>query len=188
MFQKYNKHVSEKKAGVVEMLNTGLEILDLECADDEVLKYYNAEDNPVKGCSPLGKMKVKTWHVPDTQTEDLTEEEEQANQSEPIHTYELWLEDDIMAKLFVGMKFSGTLRKLSFGPYFLDDIQGIHCSFYSVLPNELMLGWREHVYLPPRPKIIDGAEENEAEESRALEEDGVKGTEYEPEEDIDIEV
>ena len=188
VFQTYNKHVSENKACVEEVLNTGLEIVELERADNEILKFYHAKDNPVKGCTPLGKVKVKTWYEPDTQPDDLTEEEEQERQPEPIHTYQLWLEDDIMAKLFVGMKLSGTLRKLSFGPYFLDSVHGIHCSFYSVLPNELMLGWREHVYLPPRPKQTDGAEDHESEEVRALEEDDVNGANYVEGEDIHAEV
>lgn len=154
VFQKYNKHVSKNKARALEMVETGLEIVEMEYANEEVQRYYGAKENPVKGLSPLGRMKVKAWKSSDDPPEDLTEEEEQeladAKTPERLQTYTLWMEDHIMSKLFVGMKLEGKIYKLSFGVWFLDIATATYCSFFDVLPNEKILGWREHKYLPRR--------------------------------------
>jgi hypothetical protein len=197
IFEKYNKHVSKNKAEVVEIVNTGLEIVEMQLAEPEVVSYYTSPNNPVKGLSPLGQMKVRTWYDPGAAQDDLTEEEEKEieGKGKPIATYTIWVEDAVMSKLFVGMKIVGDLRRLSFGPWFLDSITQVHCSFYAILPNELMLGWREHKYLPPRGKREEGEDHGEiinnpyAEDGQAGVEEGVEeGPEYQLGEDINVEV
>ena len=200
VFEKYNKHVLNRKARIVEDMATNLEIVEMECANPEILTYYNSKDNPVKGLLPLGIMKVKSWENPEDPPEDLTEEEELELAAKPKETknYTFWVEDDVMSKLFVGMKFTAHMYKLSFGVWFFDTILGAYCSFYQVLPNEKMLGWREHKYLPPRavnqpPKLQvvtrpEGTTEEEEEEaSKATSAEGAAGEGYEQGEDIVIE-
>lgn len=197
VFEKYNKHVSKDKAQVEESIDTGLEIVEMQFADQEVLNYYASPDNPVKGLSALGRMKLQTWYDPGAATDDLTEEEEKELEGteKPVTTYNIWVEDDVMSKLFVGMKLVGNLRRLSFGPWFLDSITQVHCSFYDILPNELMLGWREHKYLPPRPKRVVGEDHGEiidnpygADGQGSLADGEEPGAEYEQGEDINVEV
>ncbi|MCJ1477684.1 hypothetical protein MMC13_006357 [Lambiella insularis] len=191
VFRKYNKHVSKNKAHALEKVETGLEVIEIEYADEEIRKYYAAADNPAKGLSPLGTMKVKTWKNTDDAPEDLTEEEEQeladGNNSQG-QIYTLWIEDNVLSKLFVGMKLEAKIYKLSFGIWFLDLVTGAFCSFFDVLPNEKMIGWREHKYLPrrevqKRPDLVltTHPEDEGADEPRALPQDA---EDYEQGEDI----
>ena len=59
------------------------------------------------------------------------------------------------------MKLQVTVKELSFGIYFFDAITGVHCSFFTILPNELMLGWKEieKEWLLPRPGADGNGEE-----------------------------
>ena len=197
VFRKYNKYVTKKRARIVENISTDLEIVGMECANPEILSYYNSKDNPVKGLLPLGILRVKTWKNPEDPPEDLTEEEEleRAGKPQEIKSYTFWVEDHVMSKLFVGMKFTARVYKLSFGVWFLDTVLAAYCSFYRVLPNEKMLGWKEHKYLPPRAahrppdlQIVTRQEDADAEETPiTLSGEGEVGAEYEQGEDIIVE-
>ena len=149
----FKRQTLEKQSRVINAFRTGLEITEIICADQEVLALYKN----VPACKPLGKLKVKTWYRLGPQ-EDLTEEEEALQIPKPVREYDLWVEDELLQYCFVGMKFEATLRELSFGVYYFDTLASTHCSFYTVLPNELMIGWKEHVYLPPREKNVEGIE------------------------------
>ena len=157
IIQAFKSQTSRKEARVVTTTSTGFEVLELIFADQDVLALYEK----VPGRKPLGKMKVQTWYNPALPSEDLTEEEEAVGVSKPAKQYELWLEDEVLEHCFVGMKFVAVIRELSFGVTYFDTVTGIYCSFYDVLPNERMIGWREHVYLPPREKIRQGDEAEE---------------------------
>jgi len=73
----------------------------------------------------------------------------------------------------------------------------VFCSFYTMLPNELMLGWREHKYLPPRTTMKDGREimivdnpyDDAKWEGRGLEngENGANGGHVAGEEEVEVE-
>ena len=143
------------------------------------------------GLSPLGRLMIKVWHNPFLPPKDLTEDEE-AEEAElrKVHkSYELWIEDSVLAHCFVGMKFDATIRHLSFGIYYLDSWQWGYCTFYTVLPNELMLGFKKHRYLPPRPKKTGGDEESVDGEKDGADHEGDSGKELEQfEEGEDIEV
>ena len=175
---KYQKHVKKSKTRVTEVVKGSWEVTDLESPNPEVLKYYASNEGPVKGLQPLGRMRVQTWVNPNNAPDDLTEEEELELLKTPkeTKTYWLWVEDDLLAKMFVGMKLSAHIRKLSFGVYYFDTVTQVYCSFYQLLPNEQMLGWREHKYLPPRGRmeraedqvfVVPGEEAKELEIARA---------------------
>ena len=146
LVKEFNYHVSSHQVRVVEVIETGLEITELIPGDKDVQELYAN----FPGLHPIGKLKGKTWFLPAPRQDDLTEEEEANPPLKEIKEYTLWVEDKVLVKCFVGMKLEAVIRKLSFGVYYLDNILGIFCSFYDVLPNEFMLGWREHVYLEPR--------------------------------------
>ena len=166
VLDKYTQHVKKSKARVTEVITSGFEVTEIIPANEEVLKMY--ADPVCTGLLPLGKLGIKVWHNPFLAPMDLTEEEEIEEEAKKkvYKGYELWVEDTVLEKCFVGMKFDATIRLLSFGVYYLDHWEWGYCSFYDVLPNELMLGFREHVYLPPRPKQgdEDGQADGENEE------------------------
>ena len=146
LVDEYNKQVTTQTLKVTESFETGLEVLDLLPPEQDVLELYAK----FPSFYPLGRVRVRTWYPPWPPQEDLTTEEEDSIPSKEYKEYILWVEDYILSKAFKGMKFEATIRKLSFGVLYFDSITTLYCSFYDILPNELMLGWREHVYLEPR--------------------------------------
>lgn len=149
IFEKYEKQSKEKTIGVSSITDVGLEVTELMPATQHVLNIYSHD--LAKDLKPVGIMKAKTWYSPAAEDEDLTEEEEAAaaaNDRE-VKEYEFWVEDHVLEKCFVGMKFETTVTELSFGVSYFDALFGVLCSFYNILPNELMYGWREPG--PPLP-------------------------------------
>jgi Argonaute siRNA chaperone (ARC) complex subunit Arb1 len=148
--KKYIEDTQSLKKQPLRKIRTGLEVTQIEFADDE--KRQICAMPIFKGCKSTGKMTACTWWNPASLEPDLTEEEEagglttQAQQS----TYEFWVEEDILAKMFCGLKFEADVYELTFGVYFFDQPVNFRCSFFSWIPNEAMIGWRDHVYLPPR--------------------------------------
>ncbi|KAL8737081.1 MAG: hypothetical protein Q9181_002037 [Wetmoreana brouardii] len=121
-----------------------LEVTELLPASSEVKKFYEKHE-AAKGLKSLGRLKVKTWRPPHAMPQDLTEEEElaEADSEKPTETYEFLVEDYVLDDCFVGMKFEATVRQLSFGLKFFDAFTGVYCSFYDILPNELVSHWKK---------------------------------------------
>ena len=173
---KYKAEMSGQLFKVVSTEEVSLEITSsvLGCSISDTQSLYaqdEAKDLPI-----LGKLRARAWNNPGAADEDLTKEEEVALEANPPSTreYEFWLEDEVLKHILVGMKFQATVKQLSFGIYYFDAISGIHCSFFTILPNELMLGWKEieKEWLLPRPgndekekKINEDADVRDQEES-----------------------
>lgn len=182
MFEKYKSQSQSGTISIASAVETGLEVTELILANRDVLKLYDHPD--AKSLRALGKMKARTWIHPGEPDDDRTEEEKQQQQEEEragagagagpgtggaprevAEEYEFWIEDELLQRCFVGMKLETTIRRLSFGLDFFDYLAGAYCSFYTILPNELMVGWREPgPRLPPRPKVGNVAAEEAGEE------------------------
>ena len=158
IFENYRKQLADKTCRVVSTEETGLEVTELIFPNHEALSLYSQYQ--CDGLKIIGRMRAKTWFCPDREDEDLTEEEEAALAATPpvIKDHEFWVEEELLKKCFVGMKFETTVSQLNFGVSFFDAITGVHCSFYQVLPNNLMEGWRqpEKEWLPMRAKGAGG--------------------------------
>jgi hypothetical protein len=143
MFDKYRKQLEEKACKVMSTEETGLEVTEILLPHQEARALY--AQRQCAGLKTIGKMKARTWLPPVTEDEDLTEEEEAAlaGTTPVIKDYEFWIEEDLLHKCFVGMKFEAKVTHLSFGVSYFDAIAGVHCSFYQMLPNKLMEGWRQ---------------------------------------------
>ncbi len=157
VFEKYKAQSEEKTIKVSSIMDVGLEVTELVPATPHVLNIYSHD--LAKGLKPLGILKAKTWYNPGAEDEDMTAEEEVAAATTPRETkeYEFWVEDHVLEKCFVGMRFETTVTELSFGVSYFDALFGVYCSFYRVLPNEMMYGWREPgPPLPMREKNTNG--------------------------------
>ena len=146
----YQQHNSQRKSQPLRKFRTGLEVVRVEYASDQVKQLYNMP--MFHECKPTGKLLVRVWHNPASLEQDITEEEEQAARMEPIELpeFEFWIEEEVLGKIFTGMKFEADVYELTFGVYFFDSPTNFRCSFFSWLPNEAMIGWKDHDYLPPR--------------------------------------
>lgn len=156
----YRKQLENKATKIVSVNeNTGFEVTEVNFATQEILNFYSQPE--CADLKPIGKMRAKTWIIPTSADEDLTEEEEAALAAKAPETkyYEFWVEDEILSKCAIGMKLEATVTELSFGLSYFDALSGVHCSFYRFLPNELMAGWREpeKEWLPMRKKT-EGAD------------------------------
>ena len=191
---KYSAQKARKETKVVREFQTFFEVTGIQFATDEVKQVY--EMAVLAGVRPVGKMTARTWHCPADPDEDLTEEEEAElkRNGRPVETFEFWLEDSVLETLFEGMRIQAQVYELSFGVYYFDTVTASVCAFYEFVPNEDMIGWREHRYLPPRPTLMDDCEEpgegeKEGEEGEEEGDDVEKLLEgYEKGEDINIEV
>ena len=150
MFEKYQEHTAASRKQPLRQFRTGFEVTELKFADREVKHLYRLPQYQAYKC--VGKVKARTWYNPASYAEDLTEEEEKerANQTREISEYEFWLEEEVMEMMFQGMKLEAEVYETTFGMYFFDTVSQVACSFFSFIPNDMMDGWREHVYLPPR--------------------------------------
>lgn len=191
MFPKYKQQLDDKTCKITKVENTGLEVTEIVPANETVLNLYGQEQ--CKGLKPIGKLKAKTWFSPNAPEEDLTEEEEAHLKANPpaLKDYEFWVEEEVLGKCVVGMKFEATVRETSFGLTFFDAFQSVHCSFYDVLPNELMADWREieEQWLPMkknrRPDQSGNEDQDEVADDIAQRE-GVDKVEPIPESNIDV--
>ena len=160
----YRKQLEQKTTKIASVNeNTGFEVTEILFPSQEILDFYAQPE--CAGLKPVGKLRAKTWIIPTAAEEDLTEEEEAALAAKTPETkhYEFWVEKEVLSHCVVGMKFEATVTELSFGVSYFDAITNVHCSFYQLLPNELMAGWRmpENEWLPMRKKR-DSADNRDA--------------------------
>lgn len=148
-FKKYHSQSKDKSICVTSVFDTNLEVTELIPPSEEILALY--KDPAAKDLKPVGKLRAKTWRNPLSYPDDLTEEEEAAEASGETGTtehFEFWVEEDLLQHCFVGMKLETKVHRTSFGVDYLDAITGMWCSFLRVLPNELVIGWRD-----PGPRL-----------------------------------
>ena len=153
--KKYRKQLKEKTTEIASVSeNSGLEVTEIVFPTQEILDFYAQPE--CADLKPIGKMRAKTWNIPTAADEDLTEEEEAAlaAKTPEIKHYEFWVENEILLHCVVGMKLEATVTELSFGVSYFDALNGVHCSFYQLLPNDLIAGWRapEKEWLPMKKK------------------------------------
>ncbi len=158
-FQKYKKQLAEKTCRITSSEDVGLEVIDIIHPNDEARSLY--AQRQCTGLKPIGKLKAKSWFGANAaEDEDLTEEEEAllAAKVPDIKHYEFWIEEDVLQHMFIGIKFGTKVTHLNFGVSYFDAINGVNCSFFNRLPNQMMGGWREpeKEWLPMRPKSTSG--------------------------------
>lgn len=148
VWEKYNAQSQERSIRVTETFDTSFEVTELIVPGNEVLNIYKTPG--ATGIKPVGKIRVKTWFNPNDYERDLTEEEEQAEaaaraikESDPKNGYEFWINEDLLSCLHVGTKMTTKVHRTSFGLDYFDSVQAVYCSFYTLLPNEEIIGWRE---------------------------------------------
>jgi hypothetical protein len=136
-----NVHVVKKEIRcyeVVEAVRPGLKTIQ---------EYANVKDHQgVSGkIKALGFLKLKAWEGPGLDEEDMTDDDEpeciKAIPESPIESF--WLEDEALQHCFIGMKLELSVHELNIGAKYFDRVEGIYCSFFTVLPNEKMTHWKE---------------------------------------------
>ena len=151
LFNRYQTQVATKQVSMESLGELGMEVIAIEMPGEEI-QYHYAN---LPKLEPSGVLRVKSWKIPGTEaTKDLTPEERLTTErvTEVVKHYDFWIEEAVLKKMFLGMKFIATVREMSFGVLYMDNCLGAFCSFFEVLPNELMLKHRAFQYTEPRAK------------------------------------
>ncbi|KAL1953876.1 hypothetical protein VTO42DRAFT_2062 [Malbranchea cinnamomea] len=119
----------------------GFEVIAIAPPSNDIKDFYHAH---VQDLKPVGKVRARPWHDPGLPDEDLPPGEIPLYlESDRSVEYEFFVEESILQWLFVGMKVDAKVWQLNCGIYYFDRVVAVYCSFYTVLPNENMLGWKE---------------------------------------------
>jgi hypothetical protein len=140
------------------VMETGLEVIKIHPPTSTTLEFYkNAQCKFAESklyLEPLGKLTCKPWTPVDFAGSDLPSDDVDVNALDVAATYDLWLEGTILDQCVEGLKFDCTLRRLEWADgngvdsmWYLDSVDRVFCSFYTVLLNELMdKSWKEVVW------------------------------------------
>ncbi|KAI9883502.1 MAG: Cleavage polyadenylation factor subunit clp1 [Watsoniomyces obsoletus] len=167
-----NIHVLRKE-------DLSLEVTGIVHPDEDVKRVYAARSDPEM--KPIGKIKARYWVNPFAVAEDVSDDGEEETDPFRKEELEFWLEEEILEKAFVGMKFESVVCQVLVGGgkgrfddgvdqdgsveqngennavngkgdtdtgdgytlLFLDRVWAVYCSFYTNLPNEMMIGWKK---------------------------------------------
>lgn len=135
---------------IIKTVNKFYEVVCIERASLQSIEEYATikdHEGNAGNIKALGVIKFKPWNGPGYDEEDVTDDEAEAAKlaskkcDKVIELF--WLEDEILQYCFVGMKLEVVVRELNIGIKFFDLVNGVYCSFHTVLPNEKMNGWKE---------------------------------------------
>ncbi|KAH6723035.1 Argonaute siRNA chaperone complex subunit Arb1-domain-containing protein [Leptodontidium sp. MPI-SDFR-AT-0119] len=168
---KADVHITKTESKYFEVV--GIERASLLSIEEyAAIKDHNGNAGFIKA---LGVIKMKAWGGPGFDEDDLTDAEAEAAKAaleEAGDTTEsFWLEDELLQYCFVGMKVDVVVRELNIGIKFFDVINGIYCSFHTVLPNEKMVGWKEPVPNTRPPPTVEDPEVEERAFEAIMEDD-----------------
>lgn len=149
MIEKYQSQTRDRSIGVTSVVDANLEVTELIPPSEAGLALYKSKAGD--DLQPVGKLRAKSWFNPLAYPDDLTVEEEAAAAAGETGTtehYEFWVEEELLRHCFVGMKLETKVHRTSFGVDYLDTVTGVRCSFFRLLPNEQVIGWRD-----PGPRL-----------------------------------
>lgn len=137
----------------------GFEVTAVCLPDEDVRAFY---DKHAADLNPVGKLYGKGYRDPGKPAYDLTEEEEKEWDKGETSEFQFFVEADILQHCYPGMKVITPVWEVDAGFHFFEDIQTAYCSNYTVLLNDLVLGWQP-------PKDLTSKSSSEVED---LEDDG----------------
>lgn len=159
------RQIMAMQCHVVKEEFRSMEVCEIVFPSDQARKkLVGAKDEFGHSGFALGILKVKHWDSPDAQEEDMSDDDERdasnANGTANATIDTFWLEENILEKCFIGMKLEATVRELSIGLKYIDEIMRVECSFYTYLETERLDRWKEPV-LNERPgPTVDDPEKN----------------------------
>ena len=115
----------------------------------------------------LGKLKCQVYKLPTFETYDLPSlasgsASTKTKQEQAQWEYEFLIDNAILEQCFIGLKMEVTVRKLDEGLEYLDNVRALYCSFYTLLPNDLMMHWKEPEWLTSEKDVNSAAAAEEA--------------------------
>ncbi|OAX78554.1 hypothetical protein ACJ72_07136 [Emergomyces africanus] len=122
----------------------GFEVIAITPVDNDVRDFYK---HYAPDLQPVGKLRAIPWRNPGLPEEDLPPSQVGGAYtfSPPSATseYEFFVDENILKFCFVGMKVDTSIWELNCGLHYFDNVMAVYCSFYTVLLNESMIGWKQ---------------------------------------------
>ncbi|KAJ5587282.1 uncharacterized protein N7459_003047 [Penicillium hispanicum] len=133
----------------------GFEVVSVTEVDPSARDFYHEFAPQLK---PVGKIKARSFRDPAKPDIDMSAEErwEWAHGKAPEYELEFLVEMDLLEHCYPGLKVITSVWKLNCDVFFFDEIITAYPSFYMVLANDMMLGWRH-------PRTIEAPKANEPE-------------------------
>ncbi|KAF7596332.1 hypothetical protein BBP40_002076 [Aspergillus hancockii] len=148
----------------------GFEVTDIYPPRPDVCEFYKGY---APDLNPVGRLLGKAYRDPGKPLYDLSPEERlkwENDTSLPI--FEFFLEESLLKLCYPGMKVITQVWELNCGFHYFEDVHTAYCSIYTVLANDLMLGWK-------KPSAVNAGDQDDA---GKVEGENVEGTEEKKEE------
>ncbi|PGH26951.1 hypothetical protein AJ80_01335 [Polytolypa hystricis UAMH7299] len=118
----------------------GFEIISITEPDSGLRDFYKEYAPDLQA---VGKIRARAWRDPGMPEEDLAPEERNQLQLAKPNEFEFFVEESRLKLCFVGMKVRAAIWELNCGVHYFDRPLATYCSFYTVLPNDSMIGWKK---------------------------------------------
>lgn len=134
----------------------GFEVTAVFPPDPDVKEFYKMHASDLR---PVGKMVGKAYRDPGKPGFDIPDgeradwEENGGSRQE----FEFFLEEELLKFCYPGMKVMTSVFELNCGMHFFDEVFTAYSSLYTVLANDLMIGWKK-----PKNKMGDEGEDAES--------------------------
>ena len=133
----------------------GFEVTAVLPPDEATKEFYRIH---APDLHPVGKVTAKAYCDPGKPSIDLTPEEKselEGGKQLSASKFEFFLEESLLQHCYPGMKVITSVWELNCGMYYFDEVFTAYCSIYTVLANDLLLGWKK-----PR-SLVPGEETND---------------------------
>ncbi|KAK2746324.1 hypothetical protein FQN57_003206 [Myotisia sp. PD_48] len=133
----------------------GFEVIGVVMTSAETKTFFHSQGQNLKA---VGKLIAIPWRDPSIPDEDLPPgktpryrhflHEENGDGKDkprevPSEVFEFLVEDEILQHLILGMKIDAQVWELNCGLHYFNRLVGVYSSFYTVLPNDSMRGWKK---------------------------------------------
>jgi hypothetical protein len=122
----------------------GFMVTEVTMPETELRDFY---DKYAPDLRVVGRLRGKAYRDPCGPPIDLAPGETLGDEQTE---FEFLVEEDLLRFCYPGMKVITAVWELNCGVYYFDQIMSAYCSFYTVLVNDLMIGWKQ-----PRDKGDD---------------------------------
>jgi hypothetical protein len=120
----------------------GFEVTSVQPPGPDEREFYAVHAPDLR---PVGKVSAKAYNDPGKPGLDLSPEEraEWERDGPPVQEFEFFLEESLLRLCYPGMKVMTSVFELNCGMHFFDEIFTAYSSIYTVLANDLMVGWKK---------------------------------------------
>jgi hypothetical protein len=127
----------------------GFEVLSFDLPNEQLQQFY--QRHAPSGLHPVGILRAKPYRDPAKSNIDLSPDERTQWENDGAwenQRFTFLVEKDLLQFCYPGMKVITSVWQLNCGVDYFDEVRSAYSSIYTVLCNDLMMGWKK-----PRPVL-----------------------------------